>query len=83
MAGQRRNPGEGGLHDRSHRPRPWPFRPASVGWSVAVRGPACDGVSTARTPEPGVHGRIADGGAPNYASKHINAGQRHKPRTGG
>ena len=71
MAGQGGNPGGSGLHNRSHRPRPWPFPPSSVDWSVAVRGPvrarpwpACDGLSTARTPKPGTHGRIADGGGP-------------------
>jgi len=27
-----------GWRNRSHRPRPWPFLPSSVGWSVPVRG---------------------------------------------
>jgi hypothetical protein len=41
---------------------PWPFPPPSVGWSVAVRGRFTHGRWTAWTPEPGAHGRIADGG---------------------
>ena len=42
--------------NRSHRPRPWPFRPRP--WLVRARPGA------ARIPEPGTHGRIADGGGP-------------------
>ena len=68
MAGQGGNPGGSGLHDRSRRPRPWPFRPRpwagpwpSVSWSVRVRGRFTHGRRTARTPKPGAHGRIADG----------------------
>ena len=49
------------------RPRPWTGPWRSVGRSVPVRGPACDGLPTARTPKSGTHGRIADGGG-------------HKPR---
>jgi len=66
MAGQSGNPGESGLRNRSHRPRPWPFPPPSVGWSVLVRGRFTHGRWTARTPEPGAHGRIADGGRPKF-----------------
>ena len=61
----------GAVSYRSHRPRPWPSPPPSVGWSVGVRGlvrarpwPVDHGRWTARTPEPGAHGRIADGGGP-------------------
>jgi hypothetical protein len=64
MAGQGGNPDGSGLQDRSHRPRPWPFPPPSVGRSVAVRGRFTHGRWTARTPERGAHGRIADGGRP-------------------
>ena len=64
MAGQGGNPGGDGQHDRSCRPRPWPFPPPSVGWSAPVRGPFRLRPWTARTPEPGTHGRIADGGSP-------------------
>jgi hypothetical protein len=42
--------------NRSRRPRPWPFRPRP--WLVRARPWA------ARIPEPGTHGRIADGGGP-------------------
>jgi len=56
MAGQSGNPGESGLRSRSHRPRPWPFPPPSVRWSVAVRGRFRRGRWTARTTEPGTHG---------------------------
>jgi hypothetical protein len=46
------------------RPRPWTGPWPSVGRSASVRGAGCDGLSTARTPRPGTHGRIADGGGP-------------------
>ena len=62
MAGQSGNPGGSGLHNRSCRPRPWPFPPPSVGWSVLRPW-------TARTPKPGAHGRIADGGGPQIAPR--------------
>jgi hypothetical protein len=39
MAGQRGNPGGSGRHNRSHRPRPWPFPRPSVARSASVRGP--------------------------------------------
>ena len=42
------------------RARPW----ASVGRSAPVRGRFRHGLCTARTPEFGAHGRIADGGRP-------------------
>ena len=45
------------------------FPPPSVGWSVAVRGRFRLGRWTARTPEPGAHGRIADGGGPQSRLK--------------
>ena len=64
MPGQRGNPDGSGLHNRSHCPRPWPFPPPSMGWSVPVRGPVRLRPWTARTPKPGTHGRIADGGSP-------------------
>ena len=67
MAGQSGNPGGSGLHNRSCRPRPWPFPRPSVGWSAPVRGRFLlftHGPSTARTPKPGAHGHIADGGGP-------------------
>ena len=64
MAGQSGNPGGSGLHNRSCRPRPWPFPRPSVGWSAPVRGRFTHGPSTARTPKPGAHGHIADGGGP-------------------
>jgi hypothetical protein len=38
MAGQSGNLGGNGLHNRSHRPRPWPFPPPSVAFSASVRG---------------------------------------------
>ena len=73
MAGQGGNPGGNGQHDRSCRPRPWPFPPPSVGWSVPVRGPVRLRPWTARTPEPGTHGRIADGGGPQIAPRRAYA----------
>jgi hypothetical protein len=60
MPGQGGNPGGDGQRNRSCRPRPWPFPPPSVRWSVAVRGRFRHGRWTARTPEPGAHGRIDD-----------------------
>ena len=46
------------------RARPWAGPWPSVGWSVPVRGGFRFGSWTARTPKPGTHGRIADGGGP-------------------
>ena len=46
------------------RPRPWAGPWPSVGRSVPVRGGFRLGSWTARTPKPGTHGRIADGGGP-------------------
>jgi hypothetical protein len=44
--------------------RPWAGPRPSVGRSAPVRGRFRHGLRTARTPEPGAHGRIADGGGP-------------------
>ena len=63
MAGQGGNPGGNGQHNRSHRPRPWPFPPRP--WLVRARPWAGPPRPWAHwPPEPGAHGRIADGGGP-------------------
>jgi hypothetical protein len=51
VAGQRRESGLDGQRNRSHQPRPWPFRPPSVAFTA---------------PKSGSHGRIADHGGPNF-----------------
>ena len=73
MAGQSGNPGgtvsitaPAGPVRGLFRPRPW----AGPRPSVARSG---SGPWTARTPEPGTHGRIADGGGPKSRLEAHNA----------
>ena len=41
------------------------------------------GASTARTPKPCIHGRIADGGGPKLRLGTHMSGKRHNARIGG